>query len=236
MTSLLRARECPACDGIRVLNPAVGEVLDYGELRYYQMASLLVATPYEMMVQLDDMGIDFENVSPFDLFISVFLASSKDQIALHLPGIDPGSFRLHIEPDAGVKTLLDEAAGIEIDADAHSKIVAALRQIVCYSVRDKKPANAETKRYMIERARKKQRRNAQKPFKPYLESQIISMVNTPEFKYDYESVMSLGLYSFNVSVRQVQKRVQYDHLMTGCYSGSIDMTKLDSAALSWISQ
>lgn len=56
---------------ISVAIPTVGEILD-DEDNYYSMVSMLTAMPIDMMVQLDDIGIDFSTINEYDLFLILF--------------------------------------------------------------------------------------------------------------------------------------------------------------------
>lgn len=47
--------------------PTVGEILD-NESSYYSLISSLTASPFQYMVQLDDMGIDYTKLNDYDLF------------------------------------------------------------------------------------------------------------------------------------------------------------------------
>ena len=60
--NLLYARKYPVNEHIQIEIPTVGEILDQ-EDAYYSMVSLITATPYDMMVQLDDMKIDFMEIN-----------------------------------------------------------------------------------------------------------------------------------------------------------------------------
>lgn len=232
--SLLRVREVPITEQIGIINPSVAEILDMGESLYYQVISMLVSTPYEMMVQLNDMHIDFERITQFDLFITGILALNQSLLRLVLQGIDPTHIKLALNEE-GHTVLRDEESGAMIDSSIHRKIVDILRKIHFFEVHDKKPANQEAKDYMIERARKKLQRRSKQPYKPYLEPLIVALVNTPEFKYDYDGAMRLNIFQFNASVKQIQKRINYSHLMQGCYAGTVDISKLDRQQIDWLS-
>ena len=52
--------------------PTVGEILE-DEFTYYSIISSLTASPFQYMVQLDDMGIDFTTMSDYELFKMLFL-------------------------------------------------------------------------------------------------------------------------------------------------------------------
>ena len=63
---LLYERELKVNDDISIVIPTVREVLEQEE-EYYGLVSLIIATPYDMMVQLDDLGIDFREISDYEL-------------------------------------------------------------------------------------------------------------------------------------------------------------------------
>ena len=88
---------------------------------------------------------------------------------------------------------------------------------------------------MLEKERRKQKRNAKKAYEPYLEKLVIALVNTSEFPYDYNSCMDLSIYRFNQSFKQIQQKITFDNTMIGVYAGTIDTSKLSNKdALSWI--
>ena len=53
---------------IRLHQPTLGEICDYGEQEYYSMIYNLTATPQSLKVQLWDMGIDYTEITPYELF------------------------------------------------------------------------------------------------------------------------------------------------------------------------
>ena len=52
--------------GLSIRIPTVGEILE-DEFAYYTIVSSLTASPFQYMVQLDDMGIDFTRITDFEL-------------------------------------------------------------------------------------------------------------------------------------------------------------------------
>ena len=61
------------------------------------------------------------------------------------------------------------------------------------------------------------------------------MVNTEEFKYNYESCMDLSIYKFNASLQQIPKKKNWEQTITGAYFGSVDLSKLNIDKLHWMS-
>ena len=64
---------------------------------------------------------------------------------------------------------------------------------------------------------------------------VISLVNTEEFPYNYETVMDISIYKLNASWRQIQKKKHWEQTMNGVYFGSVDINKIDTEKISWLS-
>ena len=71
MSSKLYQRSIEISDAISIAVPTVGQIID-NEDDYYQVVCMMVATPYDMMVQLDDAHIDFTKIDDYELFILLF--------------------------------------------------------------------------------------------------------------------------------------------------------------------
>ena len=98
----------------------------------------------------------------------------------------------------------------------------------------RKPANKEAQDYMIERARKKMKREAKRERASQLESLIIGMVNTAEFPYDFNGVRDISIYQFNESIQQVLHKVDYDNRMHGVYFGTVSVKDIRQEDLIWL--
>ena len=58
-------------DHIIVRQPTLAEIADFGEERYFTTISALCGTPSDYMVALDDLGINFEDITEFQMFIMI---------------------------------------------------------------------------------------------------------------------------------------------------------------------
>ena len=235
MSSLLYARSCPINDKISIHVPTVGEVLE-DEDSYNSVLASVIATPISFMVQLDDAGIDFTSITDFELFLLLFPSLQKMDTHLVFGDLDLSKFVTAINQQNGLVVLIDREDDIVIDREIHRKICRILREVNHLEKDNRRPGNEEAKKYMLERARIKQQRASLKKKKSQLEELIIAMVNTEQYKYDYAGTLELTIYQFNASVRQVIKKVNYDNLMIGCYTGSLKAKELNQKDLNWLSQ
>lgn len=232
--SLLYKHEYDINDKIKIYIPTVGEVID-NEDAYYSLVSMCVSMPIDYMVKLDDMGIDFTEITDYDLFIILFqhIAQSRtENTRLVFGNMDLSKFKLAKNEDSGDVVLYNPDTDTVIDRIVYSKISSLMLKISGLSKDKRTPANEEAKRYMIERERKKSKRRKYRDSQ--LESLIVAMVNAPEFKYDFDSVRAITIYQFNESVRQVLKRVDVGWKMHGIYSGTVDAKSINKDDLNWL--
>lgn len=214
--------------------PTVGEILD-NEQHYYNLIYSLTATPYQYMVQLDNMGVNFTTVTDYELFMMLFLVFAKGDLSILFGDIDLSDMAVKTNLQNGLPVLYSPQNQITIDEFVYNQIVNVIRKINNLKRENRKPGNESARKYILERERKKQRRNAKKSYEPYLEKLVIALVNTSEFPYDYDSCMDLSIYKFNQSFKQIQHKIAFDKTMIGVYTGTVDISRLgDRSCLSWI--
>lgn len=219
---------------ITIKVPTVGEIIQ-NEDEYYGNVALIVATPFDLMVQLDDRGIDFTKLNDWDLFCLLFNELRTKDLSLIFDNINLKDFVVAENKQNGNMILLNQQTGAVIDRVIHDQICRYLRKILYLQKNDKKPGNEEARKYLLERARKKLKRHKNNTSESQLEKHIVALVNTAEFSYDYDTVLGLTINQFNASLHQIIKKVNYDNLMIGCYAGTVNMKEIDQNELNWIS-
>lgn len=231
--NLLYKNEYAINDKIHIIIPTVGEILD-NEDDYYTVVSILTAMPIDFMVQLDDMGIDFTSINSYILFIIFFSTLQYMDTSLIFKDLDLSKFVLTESEQNGNPILIDRENDICIDRAIHGQIAATLRKIHHLKKDRRKPANEEAKEYLLERARKKMNRRKGKESFSQIEPLIVALVNTEQFKYNYEQTLGLSIYKFNESVYQIVKKIEYEHRMHGVYAGTVDPKGMDKDDLNWL--
>lgn len=220
-------------DYIEVMIPTVQEIIG-NEDEYYGIVSSLVATPYDMMVQLDDIGVDFTEIDDYQLFLIVFQNLRTQDTSLIFGDLDLSGFEPAINEENEQIVLLNTETGAIIDKSIHFQIAEALRKIHHLKRNNRKAGNESAKKFLIERARKKLKRAQREAHSSQLEPLIIAMVNTEQFKYDFESTKTLTIHQFNESVIQIVNKVDYLNIMHGVYSGTVNVKDIDQKKLNWL--
>ncbi len=233
--NLLYKQSIPINEHISVIIPCVGDILE-NEDEYNSLISFLTAMPIDMMVPLDDMHIDFTEINAYELFILLFRHIQNMNTKLVFGDLDISKFEIIEDSTTGKLIIgcLDD--GVFIDRPTHAKIANTLRSLHHIEKDRRKPANQEAKEYMIERARTKMLRRSGRQEKSQLEALIVAMVNTEQFKYNYEQVKAMSIYQFNESVYQIMHKVDCEHKMNAIYAGTLNPKDLNPADLNWISR
>lgn len=240
---LLYIKDFSVTESLSIHVPSLREVLGCYD-NYYSVVSALISTPSDLMVQLEDMGIDFMDMDDFTLFCIVWYDLQERQKehpeVFHLIF---GDFDLStlspVRLEDGRTVIQDTTGSVGIDSNTHEKLSSFLRAVLCVEKNVRNPANEEARRFMIKMERRKQKRAALEKengifrLSP-LEALIVSAVNTAEFPYSYESVLDLSIYQFNVSLRQINNKIRFDNLMIGCYAGTVKSTELSNQELNWM--
>ena len=236
--ALLRGKPYKVNDKITMYQPTLGEIEEYGEIRYLQLVSNLTATSYDCRFQLDDMDIDYEDIDDFTMFCMMFKLFKQEDTAILFGDLDFQKFELMVKDESEI-VLRDQENDINIDIIVYELIVSYLRQIHGLKRNFLVAGNKMAKQFLL----KEERRNLElqmKNKKSDDESQyaplILSIVNCSEFKYDFESVFNLPVYTFMESIKQIQKMISYKNLMIGIYTGNVDSKNIPKEDKTWISE
>lgn len=221
-------------DFITIRVPTIKDIIE-NEDDYYGNIALIVATPYDMMVQLDDMKIDFTQINEWDLFLLLFNELRTRDLSLIFDGLNLRDFVTAENKQNGNIILVNPKTGVKIDRAIRDQICRYLRKTLRLQKNDKRPANEEARKFLIERTRTKLKRRRKQLVESQIEKYIVALVNTSEFPYTYESVLGLTINQFYASLHQIVKKIKYDKLMIGCYAGTVNMKELDQNELNWIS-
>lgn len=236
MTNLLYSTTIPIDEEIYLRIPTVGEVLDSNGM-YDTICSSITATPRDLMVELDDMGIDYNDIEEYELFLLMFQSLKGLDASILFGDLDLTLYEM-AENENGEIVIQNQHTGNYIDKFKYRFMCEMISKMNYTKRNNKKAGNEAARRYLIEKERRKKKRaknkmqNGENP----MNSLIISLVNAPEFKYDYQSVRDITIYQFNSSLHQIVDRVSFDKLMIGVYAGTVDTSKMSPKSLTWIKQ
>ena len=94
-----------------------------------------------------------------------------------------------------------------------------------------KAANEFTKKFMIDEDRQKKEYGEKQPYKSFLLPLISAVKCRQGYTLDY--VRNMGIVEFMDEVNRLQVIVNSDALLQGCYSGMVDMKKINKNEFNW---
>lgn len=237
--SLLNQSSVKITDQITLNIPTIGEILD-NEAMYFSIVSVMTATPYQYMVQLDDIGIDYTKITDYQLFQIFFPIYAQNDVSIIFGDLNLKDIALYHDQKTNLDVLYSPLSDTTIDEFVYYQMARTMRQVNCIKYERKRPKGEHTKKYLLEKERRHlknlERKRKNKEYEQSeLEKLIVALVNNNHFKYDYESVKNLSIYNFYQSYKQIQHEINFNNIMRGVYAGTIDTTKLqDKSCLSWI--
>ena len=221
-------------DKIKIKQVKIGQIVDFGEAKYFSVVHTLTAIPSDMKSKLWDIGIDWMTMDDFELFILLAPTLPIESTKLLFGDLDFTKLKPYRNKENGDIVLADLESGVKIDKLIYLRIVNYLRKVHNITPKIERAANKTTKQILIDEDRMKIRLNQEKPFKSYLLPLISSVKVRMGYTKDY--VRNEGFVEFFDDLARLQLINNADHLLAGCYSGMIDTKKINKADLNWLKE
>ena len=219
-------------DKIKIKQPTIGEIVDFGEAQYFSVVHTLTAIPSDMKSQLWDIGLDWTEIEDFELFIMLAPTLPVEKTRLLFGDLDFTKLKPYKNRENGDILLADLDADVRIDKLIYLRIVNYLRKVHNITPKVERAANKTTKQILIDEDRMKINANKEKPFKSYL-LPLISSVKV-RMGYTKNYVRNEGFVEFFDDVSRLQIIHNADHLLSGVYAGMIDVKKINKKELNWM--
>ncbi len=231
---LISGEPIAICEGITLLQPSLGQIRDYGEEKFYGTFWTICAAPWDMPATLDDAGIDFMKMSEWELFQNLAIGIPKEYTKLIFGDLDFTKFRLMKRTqEDGTEDVVLYDGKIIIDESIYKNFISYVKAMIGFEHSGKKAGNEATRKILIAEDRKQKRRNSKKAYESVLYNGIISLVNTEEFKYNYQTIWDITLFQFTKSLVQIQGKKAACALLQGSMSGFCDTSKIPQKDFQW---
>lgn len=221
-------------DKIKLMQPTIGQIVDYGEAPYFSMIHTLTAIPSDVKSMLWDMPdrIDWTQIEDFELFIMFSQTMTPDKTGIILGDLDLSKLRPFRSKLNGEIVLADLESGVKIDKLIYMRMMAFLRKLHNITPRPEKAKGKRAKQAMIDEDRRNREQNKDKPFRSYLLPLISAIKVKQGYTRDY--VRNMGLFEFFDDVSRAQVIDSANHLLNGAYCGMADLSKIDKKNFNWM--
>lgn len=225
---------------IEVYQPTIGDIMELGETKFYSTINSFITNTTSYRLFLWDAGIDWNELSDFQLFTMLVGTADAEVTNLIFKGVDFSKFKPFTKTLNGEESLVlyDEENHIEINEEVYWHMSQYLRTVLNIFPEEKLTKNKFMKETYISKDRRMQERQAelQKENQSSLLTLISSCVNHPGFKYNVEQLKDVGIYQFYDSVKRLQVYESATACMSGMYSGFCDSSKIPAESYNFMKE
>lgn len=222
----------PITDKITIHKPLMGEIIDYpdGESAFLFVVYVFVGNTTHFKVQLWDNGIDWNEITDFEMFCDMVTFLSKTQTEILFKDIDFTLFQKvqRVKDNELVELLLyDPINDIEITELTYFRMRYYLRHI--FNIFPDIEVGIKKKRVkeeIINYDRKKSAKNAESSVGSYYLPLISACLNYSGFKYNSEQIKHISIVEFLDSVQRIPINERSSATLHGMMSGFVDGTKI----------
>lgn len=219
-------------DQIICYQPKIGDIAEYGENLYFSMVHTLCSTPADMKVRLFDAGINWMEISNFELFAMIAPSLPVEQTRIILGDLDLSLMKVYKNKENDEIVLASVEQQIKIDRLIYERMIGCIRKMHGLKANNEKAHNKATMRAMIESDRQAMEVNSKKEPTSYLMPLISSVRCKMGWTIDY--IIQEGIYSFFDTVNRLNVIDNATHLMSGIYNGTVDSKKISRETLNWM--
>lgn len=236
---LYRGNDYVINERIAIKQPTIGEICDYGEMKYFSMVRTLCYVGADLKWQLDDCNVDYTTIDDFTLFSSILAKTFDNKYTSIIFGDILDFTKMELKFDEELQDMvliqsLSDGDYIKIDRCVYALMIGVLRKLHRLKRNDEIPGNEATRRVLIEEAREEAENNKDKIPSSFLFPLISTMVNSEGFKRDDVTVFDMKIFPFMDSVSRIFKIKNADLKLYSGYSGfGIDLKKIDKEELNW---
>jgi len=216
---------------IYIHQPSINDIIEYGEARFWSLVTILCGNPTTFRLQLWNSGVDWNKISDFELFASFVVGLEQDRTKIFFGDLDFTKMRPITNRDEKLVLIYMPNPEIQIDEDIYTRLVGYLRIMVNYYPKVEHAKGKSTKEMLIwedeMNLKNAERLATSEKFQPSTLFPLISAsLNHPGFKYKKSELRAVGIFEFMDSVRRLQVYESATSLMTGMYSGMLDISKI----------
>lgn len=219
--------------GIKLYQPTMREIAEFGESEYLGFVSAITSEPFDMPYYLDQMGIDFEKIKPFELFCILTSGIPKENSKLLFGDLDFSSFR---PVDRNGELVLVNSNGIIIDSLTRERIVDNVRRMHCLPKNILTSCeNKFTHDLMIKQQKKNIERAKRKKDLFGDNSQYASLLSSLACEWhDYDKVFGLKVGQFFDAIVRLGYKLNANNLYRGLYAGTVSYKSINKKDLDWM--
>lgn len=226
--SMLRGIDLKFDENLQIKNPKLSEIFEVGYEKYSLYVTLITSSPYDLMVELNDIGIDFESVTHYQLFWNFYHSQDIYKEALHY--FTGHHFEVVKDEKENVMLVNEKCM---IDEFKFNDIVYFLKRINHLSLKQEyNPGNKTALLYLMEQKRKAQKRRIGKE-KINIESIISSVAWYSNNGVNIFNIFDLTISQLYDGYFRLNRIDNWRNTMIGMYTGNISSKDIKLDNINW---
>ena len=219
--------------GIKLYQPSMEEIAMFGEDEYLKVISAFTSEPFDVPYYLDKVGIDFEEIKPFELFCMLVSPLSQQSTKLLFGDLDFSKFKIATR---GNELIMINSDGIIIDSLLRERLADNIRRIHCLPKNILKSCeNKTTHDLMIYQQKKEITRLKRKKEMFGERSAYGALISSLACEWhDYDKVLKLNVGQFFDAIARLGYKQQATNLCSGIYSGKLSYKDINKKDLDWM--
>ena len=219
--------------GITLYQPTIAEIAQFGESEYLSMVSALTSEPFDMPYYLDQMGIDFEKIKPFELFCILVSGIPQSTSRLLFGDLDFTKFKVVIRGD---EIIMINQQGVIIDSMTRERIADNVRRMHCLPKNILTSCENKFTHDLMIRQQKKEIDRAQRKKELFGDnSHYASLISSLACEWhDYDKVFSLRVGQFFDAILRMGYKQNANNLYRGLYAGTVSIKNIHKSDLDWM--
>lgn len=233
------------CEGsITVTIPNVLSIISMGYDNFYANLNLLTSNTTTYRLMLWKNGTDWNVLSDFELFISLYKGLSDEVSELLFNGLKLSEFEPYVKKkeDKEIIVLYHKEKQIEINEQVYFHISQYLRKAFNINPEEKITKDRNLKLMYIKKdemhLEAESKKSDEEKEKSSPEEQLLALfsscVNHPGFKYNWQQLKDINMCQFFDAVNRLQIYESSTALMKGMYSGFVDVKGIASDAYNFM--
>lgn len=219
--------------GITLYQPKISDIAQFGESEYLSLVSALTSEPFDMPYYLDQMGIDFEEIKPFELFCILVSGIPQSTSKLLFGDLDFTKFKVVIRGD---ELIMINQQGVIIDSMTRERIADNVRRMHCLPKNILTSCENKFTHDLMIRQQKKEIDRAQRKKELFGDnSHYASLISSLACEWhDYDKVFSLRVGQFFDAILRMGYKQNANNLYRGLYAGTVSIKNIHKSDLDWM--
>lgn len=217
-------------ENLIIHQPTLYEIRKYGIEKYIRDMLTLTSRPYDNMVLLYDLGLDYRKIDEFIFFTQMVMPLMDSKLSRLLFG--DLSFNDYILiPNQKKELMLYNGITCDtVDKNTYSEVMKFLRRM-CFFSEDLKynVANDITYEFIVKRERRRLKKLSTLPHKEYtlLNDMASYLVWCSNGSYDFNTVQNLTWYQLYEGIKRTQADQHFAAINQGILNGTVDSSKIN---------